>query len=124
MEIENININATENNGKPVEVILREGKAAPELEPKAPVKTNLSGTIGTVVEYLTKRINAEQFLQKDCHIIVDREKVSIELVINEADEYIAATSRARWLSTRHSFVSASTTPKRIGNPPNLVCSAR
>ena len=73
MEIENININATENNGKPVEVILREGKAAPELEPKAPVKTNLSGTIGTVVEYLTKRIN--------------REKVSIELVINEADEY-------------------------------------
>ena len=87
MEIENININATENNGKPVEVILREGKAAPELEPKAPVKTNLSGTIGTVVEYLTKRINAEQFLQKDCHIIVDREKVSIELVINEADEY-------------------------------------
>ena len=87
MEIENININATENNGKPVEVILREGKAAPELEPKAPVKTNLSGTIGTVVEYLTKRINAKQFLQKDCHIIVDREKVSIELVINEADEY-------------------------------------
>jgi hypothetical protein len=36
MEIENININATENNGKPVEVILREGKAAPVLEPKAP----------------------------------------------------------------------------------------
>ena len=43
------------------EVIIREGKAAPVLEPKAPVKTNLSGTIGTVVEYLTKRINAEQF---------------------------------------------------------------
>lgn len=87
MEIENINVNATDNNGKPVEVIIREGKAAPVLEPKAPVKTKLSGTIGTVVEYLTKRINANQFLQKDCHIIVDREKVSIELVINEADEY-------------------------------------
>lgn len=69
------------------EVIIREGKAAPVLEPKAPVKTNLSGTIGTVVEYLTKRINAEQFLQKDCHILVDREKVSITLVTNEADEY-------------------------------------
>lgn len=88
MEIEKFNVNVNgENNGKPVEVIIREGAAPKALDPKAPVKTNLSGTIGTVVEYLKKRINAEQFLQKDCHIIVDREKVSIELVINEADEY-------------------------------------
>lgn len=88
MEIEKFNMNVNgENNGKPVEVIIREGAAPKALDPKAPVKTNLSGTIGTVVEYLTKRINAEQFLQKDCHIIVDRERVSIELVINEADEY-------------------------------------
>ena len=88
MEIEKFNVNVNgENNGKPVEVIIREGAAPKALDPKAPVKTNLSGTIGTVVEYLKKRINAEQFLQKDCHIIVDRENVSIELVINEADEY-------------------------------------
>lgn len=88
MEIEKFNVNVNgENNGKPVEVIIREGAAPKALDPKAPVKTNLSGTIGTVVEYLKKRINAEQFLQKDCHIIVDRERVSIELVINEADEY-------------------------------------
>lgn len=69
------------------EVIIREGNAPDMLPIKAQVKTDIHGTIGTVAEYLSKRIDAEQFLQKDCHIIVDREKVSIELVINEADEY-------------------------------------
>jgi len=74
-----------------------------EEEPKAPVKTNLSGTIGTVVEYLTKRINAEQFMQKDCHILVDRENVSITLVTNEADEYKRGTIKGA-LAFNPSFV--------------------
>lgn len=69
------------------EVILREGAAVKQLEPKAPVKTNLKGVIGCVVEYLTKRINADQFAQKDCHILVNRENVEITLITNEADEY-------------------------------------
>ncbi len=73
------------------EVIIREGDAPIALDPKAPVKTNLSGTIGTVAEYLSKRINAEQFLQKDCHILADRENVNITLVINESDEYKRGT---------------------------------
>jgi hypothetical protein len=55
MEIEKFNMNVNgENNGKPVEVIIREGAAPKALDPKAPVKTNLSGTIGTGVEYLKK----------------------------------------------------------------------
>lgn len=69
------------------EIILREGLATKQLDPKPPVKTNLSGTIGSVYEYLNKRISTEQFFQEDCHIIVDRENVSIELIFNEADEY-------------------------------------
>lgn len=69
------------------ELIVREGAAVKQLEPKAPVKTNLNGVIGCVVEYLTKRINAGQFEQKNCHILVNRDKVEITLIINEADEY-------------------------------------
>lgn len=70
-----------------VEVVLREGPAVIELEPLAPVATNLEGTIGTVVEYLSKRIHQMQFSQQDCHILVNREKVAIKLVINESDPY-------------------------------------
>ena len=58
-----------------------------QLEPKAPVKTDLKGVIGCVVEYLTKRINVGQFDQKDCHILIDRDNVEITLITNEADEY-------------------------------------
>ena len=69
------------------EIIVREGAAVKQLEPKAPVKTTLSGVMGSVSEYLMKRIETGQFEQKNCHILVDREKIEITLVINEADEY-------------------------------------
>lgn len=69
------------------EVIVREGAAVKQLEPKAPVKTNLQGVIGCVAEYLSKRINVGQFRQEDCHILVDRENVEITMITNEADEY-------------------------------------
>lgn len=69
------------------EVIIREGNAPDMLPIKAPVKTDIHGTIGTVAEYLSKRIDAEQFFQEDCHIKVNRENVTITLVINEADPY-------------------------------------
>lgn len=47
----------------------------------------MSGVIGAVVEYLAKRINTGQFEQKNCHILVNRDKVEITLITNEADEY-------------------------------------
>ena len=43
--------------------------------------------IGAVAEYLTKRISAGQFEQKDCHILVNRDKGTIQLVFNEKDAY-------------------------------------
>lgn len=43
------------------EIIIREGAAPKVLDPKAPVKMNINGTIGAPVEFLKKRINAGQF---------------------------------------------------------------
>ena len=67
------------------EVVIREGKAPAQLEPKAPIRIDLAGTIGAPVAFLTKRIGDVD--QHKCHVIVNREKVSITLVINEDDEY-------------------------------------
>lgn len=86
MQNEKLEINLAPNMAK-AELIIREGAAPKELEPKAPVKTDLSGVIGAVVEYLSKRINTGQFEQKNCHILVNRENVEITLITNEADEY-------------------------------------
>lgn len=83
---ERFNINLAPGMDR-VEVFLREGAAPKLLEEKAPLNTDLEGTIGSVAEYLSKRIDAQQFEQKDCHIIVDRDKVKIMLVINENCEY-------------------------------------
>lgn len=71
------------------EVIIREGAAPKVLDPKAPVKMNVNGTINAPFEYLTKRIDCIN--QKECHIIVNREKITIELVVNESDEYTRGT---------------------------------
>lgn len=86
MDTEKININFSEGLSK-AELIIREGEAVKELEPKAPIKTNLSGVLSTPLEYLKKRVATGQFLQERSHIIVNRENVSISLIINENDDY-------------------------------------
>lgn len=48
------------------QVIIREGEATKQLDPKAPVKTEIVGTIGTIREYLKKRVSAGQFMQSEC----------------------------------------------------------
>lgn len=59
------------------EIIIREGVATKQLDPKAPVKTDIVGTIGTILEYLKKRVDAGQFKQTECFITVDRENVTM-----------------------------------------------
>ena len=86
MDTEKINVNLAPGTER-AEIIVREGNAPRLLEPKAPIKTDITGTIGTVVEYLRKRVDTGQFEQRDCHILVNREKVKITLVINESDDY-------------------------------------
>lgn len=74
-----------------VEITLREAPAAKVLDEKAPVKINIIGTIGAVKEWLEKRVEACQFSQKNCHILVDRDKAEITLITNETDDYKRGT---------------------------------
>jgi len=77
-------INAAEGT---TEIVVREGQAAKVLDPKAPLAYNVNGLIGSVTEYLRKRIDAGQFEQKNCTLYVNREDVKMTLIFNERDEY-------------------------------------
>lgn len=90
MEAEKLNINFPEGATK-AEVIIREGDAVKELEPKAPVKTKLKGVIGVPFEYLLKRVTTGQFTQERSHILVNREDIRLTLIINEHDEYTSGS---------------------------------
>jgi hypothetical protein len=81
-----INLGAGQNKA---EVILREVSEANELKVQAPLRVNIDGIITSVYEFLSKRITElDQINQKRCHIIVNREKIMIELVANENDFYL------------------------------------
>lgn len=71
------------------EITIREGKA-PELLPiLKPIPVNISGTIGAIVEFLTKRFDqTDQIDEKKCHILIDRENIFMKLVIHEDDPYL------------------------------------
>lgn len=86
MENEKLQINLGHGVAK-AEVVLREGPAVKELEPKAPIKTDISGVIGSPLEYLKKRLSTGQFTEERSHLIVDREYISLSLIINEDDDY-------------------------------------
>lgn len=87
MENEKLQVNFAPGATK-CELIIREGAAIKELEPKAPIKTKLSGVIGAPVEYLKKRVATGQFTQERSHLIVNREEIKLSLIINEDDEYL------------------------------------
>lgn len=91
MDTEKIQFNIAPENGK-AEIIFREVQGANELPIKPPLKIEISGTIGTVAEYLSKRMKPYsdgrfQINQKDCHIITNRNEQSITLITNETDYY-------------------------------------
>ena len=83
------------------EVIIREGEAPKVLSPKPPVKIDLSGVIGSPVEYLTQRSKeSDQFNEKRAHVIIDREK---DCETSERTTYLIpgliATSEGYYLAT-------------------------
>jgi hypothetical protein len=86
MEREKINLTLSEGLTT-AEVVIREGTAVKLLEPKPPVKTQLSGVVGVPVEYLAKRVTTGQFTQERAHLIVNRKEIKLSLIINEDDEY-------------------------------------
>jgi len=100
------------------EIIIREGSAPKPLEPKAPLQNHLKGVIGCVAEYLSKRIDSDQFTQKDSHIIVDRDKVQITLVINEHDAYLREEITGK-LSYHPKFVEFGINSGKAWTPTEL-----
>ena len=71
------------------ELVILEGKShISELDVLAPIKTGLSGVIGSPYEYLLRRKYSAQFEINRCVLIVDRENVSILLVVNDNDQYL------------------------------------
>lgn len=85
-----VNVNIPRDyNGEPIEVIIREGQAPKAIDPKAPLNVNIKGTIESPLRWLQKRL--ETFFSKTAHVYVDRDKMSITLVINETSEYNKAT---------------------------------
>lgn len=86
---ERITVNIENYTGeKPVEIILREGRAPQPVEPletKAPIKVDISGVISTPLDWLEKRIS--EIDQKKANVLVDREDMTITLTVNEDDPY-------------------------------------
>lgn len=79
MQPKDLNI-TVENGTKTVEVLI--GSA---LEPKEPEKVEIIGTLEAPLKWLEKRVS--EIDQKKCHVIVNREEMSILLVIDEKDHY-------------------------------------
>ena len=69
------------------EVTIRQGQAPRVLEPMPPIDYNIEGRLDCVAEFLHKRVGKGQFEQKDCTILVCRERSSIHLIFNERDSY-------------------------------------
>ena len=86
MKAENLNINFAQGENVK-EVIIREtnhvNEPLPILEPD---KVNIAGTITAPFAFLEKRWNAEQIDHTRTHIIVNRDKLFIQLVCNETDQ--------------------------------------
>jgi hypothetical protein len=91
MQNEKMQINLGEGISK-AEVVIREVDKVNELDVKAPLKLNIEGVIGSVSEFLSKRLDqVDQINQKRCHILVNRQKISIKLIFNENDEYLSGS---------------------------------
>lgn len=91
---------------------LHEENELPVLEPD---KVELAGTIGSVHEFLLKRISEkEQINQKRCYILVDREKMTLKLVTNETDSRNKATVRGE-LKYYPKFLEFGINTRRHGN---------
>ena len=88
MQNEKLQINLAPGMEK-AEVIIREVTVVNELPVKPPIKLNIEGVINTVTEFLLKRQDSSTQIQPlRCHILVNRDKISITLVTNENDEYL------------------------------------
>lgn len=73
---------------KPIECIVRKGEAKKEVDPLPmlpPVKCDIIGTLQSPADFLEKR--ADTLDCKKMYAVVDKENLSIALVVNEDDAY-------------------------------------
>ena len=118
MNNEKLQINLGDNVSV-AEVIIREGVAAQVLDPKAPIKINLSGVIGAPVEFLSKRLSeADQINPKRCHVIVNREDLTLTLITAEDDGYLTGKVTGS-LSLHPKFTEFGINQKRTWEPSEL-----
>ena len=89
MKAENMNINFPEGKDK-VEVVIREVQNIVEekLQVLEPENVKIDGNITAIYAFLEKRWNAADGQIDHCrtHILVDRDKLSMHLVVNETDK--------------------------------------
>lgn len=86
MNTEKVNVIIPDNySGEPIEIVWREGTAAKQLDPKEIIPVILTGTIEAPLRWLQKRI--DKINQKTTNILIDRDNMRIQLVINERDFY-------------------------------------
>lgn len=83
-------------NGTPIEVVVREGKAAEQLPNHEPMRVTISGTIDTVSRWLEKKV--ELIDQRRAYISVSRDDMSISLTDRENDYYSNSISGSLELS--------------------------
>lgn len=75
-------------NSNQAEIVIREVAFVNELPVREPLKVAIVGTIQAISEFLSKRISEfDQINQKKCHILVNREVMSVQLITNESDYY-------------------------------------
>ncbi len=74
------------------ELTLRQGQAPKVLDPKEPGIIDITGVITSPLDWLEKRYYKDGFTidgegVENCHVIVDKDNLSITLKINEKDYY-------------------------------------
>ena len=119
---QNVYVHIQEYKGdKPIEVIIRKGEApkpVEQLATKAPIRTDVSGVISTPTDWLDKRIS--EINQKKAHVLVNREDMTITLIVNEDDEYNKGVVKGKvefteiFTKTKINDPKAAWEPERLG----------
>ena len=87
-----VHIHEGVNTNQPIEIVLRQGEASQPIESlplKEPQRISIIGVITTPADWLDKRVGTIDPLR--ANVRVNREKMTIELTINEDDYYAKNT---------------------------------
>ena len=116
MNTEKIQINMPHGS---TDLTIRDGKAQELLPILKPNKIDLKGTINSVVEFLSRRFDQEdQINPKRCHVLIDRNEISILLVFHENNSYLIGTVYGR-MELHQRFLEFGINSDKVWNPNKL-----